>query len=155
MITTSMADPEWPDNLAPETGVFTYYGDNKQPGRELHDTPRYGNLLLRTIYEALHTGHGTGYLRYLIFASTGRYRDMAFKGLLFLAPSDSLHWKTWLRCGSSLLENGSRIIRQNSRCWRSRDSRGVGWPRCEQMVTGEKRRRNCGFNGWKRGSTVP
>jgi hypothetical protein len=37
--TSSMADPDWPDSLDRETGVFTYYGDNKQPGRPR--TPRY------------------------------------------------------------------------------------------------------------------
>ena len=57
VLTTSMADLEWPDDLDPETGVFTYYGDNKKPGRELHDTPRYGNVLLRNMFEALHSGN--------------------------------------------------------------------------------------------------
>jgi len=38
-----MADPDWPDSPDRETGVFTYYGDNKKPGRELHDTGRDGN----------------------------------------------------------------------------------------------------------------
>ncbi|KAI94728.1 hypothetical protein T281_09360 [Rhodomicrobium udaipurense JA643] len=81
VITTSMMDPEWPDNLDPETGVLTYYGDNKQPGRELHDTPRYGNLLLRNMFEALHTHQRSRVPPILIFASNGKYRDMTFKGL--------------------------------------------------------------------------
>jgi hypothetical protein len=33
VLTSSMADANWPDELDRETGVFTYYGDNKQPGR--------------------------------------------------------------------------------------------------------------------------
>ncbi|MER6595223.1 hypothetical protein ABT214_25930, partial [Micromonospora purpureochromogenes] len=27
--------PDWPDALDEQTGAFTYYGDNKQPGAEL------------------------------------------------------------------------------------------------------------------------
>lgn len=43
LTSSSMADPDWPDSPDRETGVFTYYGDNKKPGRELHDTGRDGN----------------------------------------------------------------------------------------------------------------
>src|SRR5262245_39299888 len=43
VISTSMSEPDWPDYLDVETGLFTYYGDNRQPGRELHTTPRWGN----------------------------------------------------------------------------------------------------------------
>src|SRR3954449_11914637 len=46
---SSGADPEWPDFLDPFTGTFTYYGDNKAPGRDLHDTQRRGNLILKDI----------------------------------------------------------------------------------------------------------
>lgn len=81
VLTSSLSDPEWPDNLDPETGIFTYYGDNKNPGRELHDTPRYGNVLLRNMFEALHTGKREQVPPVLIFASAGQYRNMIFKGL--------------------------------------------------------------------------
>ena len=81
VLTTSMSDPEWPDDLNHETGVFIYYGDNKKPGRELHNTPRYGNLLLRNMFDAFHTGRRDLVPPVLIFASTGRYRGMIFKGL--------------------------------------------------------------------------
>jgi len=81
VLTTTLADPEWPDNLDPETGVFTYYGDNKKPGRELHDTPRYGNVLLRNMFDALHCGRRELVPPVLIFANAGQYRDMIFKGL--------------------------------------------------------------------------
>jgi Restriction endonuclease AspBHI N-terminal/Restriction endonuclease len=101
VLTTSMSDPEWPDDLDPETGVFTYYGDNKRPGRELHDTPRYGNVLLRNLFDALHTRRRDLVPPVLIFASAGRYRDVVFKGLAVpgvagLSPLDDLVavWKT-------------------------------------------------------------
>jgi hypothetical protein len=29
ILTSSLADPDWSDSLDRETGVFTYYGDNK------------------------------------------------------------------------------------------------------------------------------
>jgi hypothetical protein len=36
---TSGAEPDWPDALDVYTGSFTYYSDNRPPGRDLHDTP--------------------------------------------------------------------------------------------------------------------
>ena len=45
VLMTSMNDSDWPDSLDPETGVLTYFGDNKKPGRDLHDTGRNGNLI--------------------------------------------------------------------------------------------------------------
>ncbi len=101
VLTTSMSDLEWPDDLDPETGVFTYYGDNKKPGQELHDTPRYGNVLLRNMFEALHSGKFVQVPPVLVFARAGRYRDMIFKGMAVpgvagLSPLDDLVavWKT-------------------------------------------------------------
>jgi hypothetical protein len=47
---TSGKDVDWPDTLDAQTGVFTYYGDNKRPGHELHDTQRQGNLILRDAF---------------------------------------------------------------------------------------------------------
>src|ERR1051325_7312827 len=34
---SSNADPDWPDFIDPYTGVFTYFGDNKKPGKPLHE----------------------------------------------------------------------------------------------------------------------
>lgn len=48
---TSGHNPDWPDALDPGTGDFTYYGDNRTPGRGLHDTAKGGNRLVRTIFE--------------------------------------------------------------------------------------------------------
>jgi Restriction endonuclease AspBHI N-terminal len=36
---TAGAELDWPDALDPQTGAFTYFGDNRSPGRDLHDTP--------------------------------------------------------------------------------------------------------------------
>lgn len=83
VLTSSLVDPEWPDRLDPETGVFTYYGDNKKPGRALHETPRHGNEVLRRLFEL---GHGSQADRRLVppvfvFANAGDWRDVVFLGL--------------------------------------------------------------------------
>lgn len=53
---TSMEELEWPDYLDEETGIFRYYGDNRQPGRELTDTKKKGNLILETTFALLNEG---------------------------------------------------------------------------------------------------
>jgi len=54
VITTSMIEPDWPDSLDLETGLFTYFGDNRKPGLDLHDTPRWGNQMLRDLFSRTH-----------------------------------------------------------------------------------------------------
>ena len=51
---TSGEDKDWPDSLDLNNGQFDYYGDNKSPGHELHDTTRGGNRILRTVFGRLH-----------------------------------------------------------------------------------------------------
>lgn len=51
---TSGEDIDWPDHLDLNTGQFVYYGDNKTPGQELHDTVPGGNRILRHVFELLH-----------------------------------------------------------------------------------------------------
>lgn len=53
---TSGAEVDWPDHIEPTTGDFTYYGDNRKPGKDLHQTPRGGNELLRRIFAASRAG---------------------------------------------------------------------------------------------------
>jgi hypothetical protein len=52
---TSGEDKDWPDYLNLNTGQFVYYGDNKTPGNELHDTMRGGNQILRNTFMQLHS----------------------------------------------------------------------------------------------------
>jgi len=83
VLTSSLNDPDWPDALDKETGVLTYYGDNKRPGRALHDTPRNGNELLCRVFENAHRD-SEGRRRVppiLVFANTGEWRDVVFLGL--------------------------------------------------------------------------
>lgn len=89
-LTTTLADPDWPDGLDRETGIFTYYGDNKRPGRSLHDTPRKGNSLLARIFEDAHAGSDSRAKvpPIFIFASTGTWRDVEFLGLAVPGAAD-------------------------------------------------------------------
>jgi hypothetical protein len=52
---TSGNDFEWPDNINTETGIFKYYGDNKKPGNELHSTKKRGNIILKKLFDSLHS----------------------------------------------------------------------------------------------------
>ena len=46
---------DWPDTIDAETGIFQYYGDNKKPGYELHDTKKNGNLILKNLFDSVHS----------------------------------------------------------------------------------------------------
>lgn len=83
VLTSSFNDPDWPDNLDRETGILTYYGDNKHPGRALHETPRHGNLLLRDLFNAANAQppRRTDTAPVLIFGNAGSFREMHFLGL--------------------------------------------------------------------------
>lgn len=50
---TSGENKDWPDQLDVNTGRFTYYGDNRQPGRDLHATN--GNRILKRVFDSLHS----------------------------------------------------------------------------------------------------
>ncbi|MFF9017267.1 restriction endonuclease [Streptomyces sp. NPDC014870] len=82
---TSGDDVDWPDHLDVQTGTFTYYGDNKRPGQELHETPRSGNALMRDAFKA---SHGAPAERatvppFFLFEKAGTSgRSVRFRGLL-------------------------------------------------------------------------
>ena len=52
---TSGENIDWPDTIDIETGIFQYYGDNKKPGYELHDTKKNGNTILKILFDSLHS----------------------------------------------------------------------------------------------------
>ena len=77
---TSGEDPQWPDHLDTETGIFTYYGDNKTPGKRLHETGKKGNLFMKNCFDSLHNGMRNSIPPVFIFEKhVGR--DMRFRGL--------------------------------------------------------------------------
>lgn len=100
---TSMAELEWPDYLDEETGIFRYYGDNRNPGRSLLDTPRKGNQLLEFVYDCLNSRDGSieSIPPFFIFKKTGNGWDVQFLGLAApgnpkLSPDKDLvaFWRT-------------------------------------------------------------
>lgn len=78
---TSGGDSDWPDSIDPETGSFVYYGDNKKPGHELHDTPRNGNHILKSMYEAHHANQRNIIPPIFIFSKGDAGRDVVFRGI--------------------------------------------------------------------------
>ncbi|HEX2846668.1 MAG: restriction endonuclease [Chitinophagaceae bacterium] len=81
---TSGDDKDWPDRLELTTGQFIYFGDNKTPGHELHDTPRGGNTILQQTFEALHLPDRKFVPAFFIFMkypTPSSSRSVQFKGL--------------------------------------------------------------------------
>lgn len=105
---TSFSDPNWPDSLDSENGLFVYYGDNRKPG-DLHQTPRQGNLMLRNLFDEAHNHQQSQHFPPIfLFGNTGTYRDVRFIGLavpgaLGMSGDDDLVaiWRT--------TENGTRF----------------------------------------------
>lgn len=83
LLITNFEEPEWPDQLDRESGIFTYFGDNRKPGRAINQTNLGGNRLLERVYTQLHTGTRSGIQPFLVFENVqqndGRY--MKFLGL--------------------------------------------------------------------------
>lgn len=48
---TSGEDVYWRDDLDSSLGIFLYYGDQKTPGKDLHDTKLNGNLILKHVFD--------------------------------------------------------------------------------------------------------
>jgi hypothetical protein len=79
---TSLEELEWPDSLDVENGIFRYYGDNRTPGRELHDTPRNGNKYLRDVFSKLDSEKGRHEIPpFLVFRKTSNMFDVQFLGI--------------------------------------------------------------------------
>lgn len=79
-------DKDWPDSLDLNTGQYVYFGDNKTPGHELHQTQKGGNKILRRVFELLH-GDAAGrqkvspFLIFKKYATEYGARSVQFKGL--------------------------------------------------------------------------
>lgn len=91
VLLSSMEDLDWPDEIDLSTGTFVYYGDNKEPGRKLDETNRYGNNLLELIFTRHHSGERHLVPPILIFTKAGVYRDVIFRGLAVPGQIGSTH----------------------------------------------------------------
>jgi hypothetical protein len=83
---TSGEDKDWPDQLDLNTGQFVYYGDNKTPGHELHDTGPGGNRILRRVFQLLHASPSDRprippFLIFRKYPTPISARSVQFKGL--------------------------------------------------------------------------
>lgn len=83
---TTGDDQDWPDTLDLNTGQFIYYGDNKTPGHELHDTRAGGNKVLRYVFDRLHADQSprSDVPPFLIFkkcVTSNGAQSVQFKGL--------------------------------------------------------------------------
>lgn len=83
VLTSTESQLDWPDALDESTGILTYWGDNRTPGKNLHDPP--GNKFFREIFaratytkeERLRTPPG------FYFTHRGKQsRDMIFRGMI-------------------------------------------------------------------------
>lgn len=81
---TTLEEPNWPDSIDEENGLFVYFGDHRKPGFELHDqrSGRGGNEILRHAFERTHTGEEARATisPFLIF-SREKGRNVTFRGL--------------------------------------------------------------------------
>jgi len=78
---SSLKDLDWPDYIDEQTGQFIYYGDNKSPGHELHDTKKNGNRILRYYFEKVHKDDRGSVVPFFVFTKGNEGRDVIFKGL--------------------------------------------------------------------------
>lgn len=79
-------EKDWPDSLNPFTGEYSYYGDNRKPGYELHETRPGGNKILKKTFEDIHCmpTKRQGVSPFLIFwkhPTARSSRSVQFKGL--------------------------------------------------------------------------
>ena len=83
---TTGEDNDWPDSLDVHTGQFVYFGDNKTPGHELHETTRGGNNILRDVFSELHLRESNRnsippFLVFKKYPTDKSKRSVQFKGL--------------------------------------------------------------------------
>ena len=79
VLTSSLAEEDWPDRIDTETGIFTYFGDNRDSGEDLHH-PK-GNQFLKDIFECLHVGDRKNIPPIFVFTKAPGGYNQQFRGL--------------------------------------------------------------------------
>ncbi len=107
IVKSSGEDQEWPDHLDSETGIFTYFGDNKKPGCDLTKTSRGGNKLLEDMFDAstvLEKRARTPPV--LIFVKSDERGTVRFRGLAvpYTGPDEGLV-AIWRQTGGQRFQN--------------------------------------------------
>lgn len=82
LVNTRLVD-EWKNHYDPLTKILTYYGDNRTPGNDIHNTKQRGNLAFKKVFER---AYGSQEEREKLppifyFERTGTSSDMKFIGL--------------------------------------------------------------------------
>lgn len=86
--------PDWIDYIDYESGIIQYYGDNREPGRELHSTKKGGNKILKEIFDDLQAGNRLNIPPFFYF-ETEEGRNRRFVGLL-VPGSDKIKQEDFL-----------------------------------------------------------
>lgn len=71
---------EWKDILNIETSEFIYYGDQDKINKDIHDTPKKGNEILRRTFDDFKKGNRGNIVPFFIFMKEKK-RDVKFIGL--------------------------------------------------------------------------
>ena len=97
VLVTNFEESEWPDSLNVETGLFTYYGDNRSPGSAIDKTPVGGNRLLQDVFSKAHSQRRQDIPPFLCFEKVKRvdgtymrYLGLACPGAQGLSALDDL-----------------------------------------------------------------
>lgn len=114
VLTSSMNDLDWPDYLDFRNGLLFYFGDNKKPGQELHDTHHKGNLILKTCFDKIDCGEFDKVPPFFIFTKSGNGRDTIFRGLavpgaISFEATDNLV-AVWKTSGNSRYQNYKAVF---------------------------------------------
>ena len=76
---STQAERHWPDKIDRSSGTFRYYGDNRDPKKDIHE--RKGNRFLRDVFEHLRAGRRDQIPPILFFTKRRGGMDVVFEGL--------------------------------------------------------------------------
>ena len=86
ILVTNLEEDEWPDSLNVERGIFTYWGDNRTAGKELHATTKGGNRFLVDTFNKLHVNNRLEICPVLCFQSINSAQGHCMKFIGLAAP---------------------------------------------------------------------
>lgn len=103
-------DIYWQDILDEELGLYIYYGDNQQPGRDIYDTKLGGNLILKKSFDLTSSDDIEERKKippFFLFEKT-KENDVKFSGLLVPGYKD-INQKEWLTAIWAKRNEGGRF----------------------------------------------
>lgn len=112
---TSGEDIYWRDELDISLGLFLYYGDQKTPGKDLHDTKLKGNLILKNTFLRAFSDNPEERKKIppiFVFKKV-RGRDVQFLGLA-VPGINGRPEKDWLTAVWGADRNGKRFLNYKS-----------------------------------------